>query len=28
MPEGRRRAVPGCTRCVACQTMHENWRPV
>lgn len=27
IPEARRRAVPGTTRCVACQTMYENWRP-
>lgn len=28
IPEARRRAIPGCRRCVACQTMHENWRPL
>lgn len=27
IPEGRRKAKPGCTRCIDCQTMHENWRP-
>jgi len=29
IPEARRQAVPGCTRCVTCQTEHEllaNWR--
>jgi phage/conjugal plasmid C-4 type zinc finger TraR family protein len=29
IPEARRKAVPGCTRCVACQERHEilsNWR--
>jgi len=28
IPEARLRAMPGATRCVACQTMHENWRPL
>jgi phage/conjugal plasmid C-4 type zinc finger TraR family protein len=28
IPEARRRAVPGCRRCVDCQSLHENWRPV
>lgn len=28
IPEARRRAVPGCKRCVDCQSLHENWRPV
>lgn len=29
IPEARRRAVPGCTKCVSCQEQHEilsNWR--
>lgn len=25
IPEARRNAAPGCRRCVACQTLHENW---
>ena len=24
IPEARRKAVPGCQRCVKCQTAHEN----
>jgi len=28
IPEARRRAVPGCRRCVDCQSLHENWRTV
>lgn len=24
IPEGRRKAVPGCRRCVRCQTMEER----
>jgi len=24
IPEGRRKAVPGCTRCVACQALFER----
>jgi len=28
IPEARRRAVPGCRRCIDCQTFHENWRPL
>lgn len=28
IPEGRRKAQPGCTRCVGCQSLHENWRPL
>ena len=28
IPEKRRAAVPGCTRCIDCQTLHENWRPL
>ena len=26
IPDARRLAAPGCTRCVACQTEHENGR--
>lgn len=30
IPEARRRAVPGCTRCIVCQTefeqIHTHWR--
>ncbi len=26
IPEARRKAVPGCRRCIDCQTLHENWR--
>jgi len=30
IPEARRKAVPGCTRCVTCQTefeqIHTHWR--
>jgi phage/conjugal plasmid C-4 type zinc finger TraR family protein len=26
IPERRRQAVPGCTRCVNCQELLENWR--
>jgi phage/conjugal plasmid C-4 type zinc finger TraR family protein len=28
IPERRRTAAPGCTRCIECQTLHENWRPL
>jgi phage/conjugal plasmid C-4 type zinc finger TraR family protein len=28
IPQARREAQPGCKRCVACQTLHENWRPL
>jgi phage/conjugal plasmid C-4 type zinc finger TraR family protein len=28
IPEARRRAMPGCQRCIGCQTLHENWRPL
>lgn len=28
IPERRRKAVPGCKRCVSCQEMFENWRPL
>lgn len=28
IPEGRRIAAPGCTRCVDCQTTIEHWRPL
>ncbi len=28
IPEARRQAVPGCKRCIDCQTLHENWRPL
>lgn len=24
IPEGRRTSQPGCTRCVACQSLHER----
>lgn len=27
IPEARRKAVPGCTRCVFCQTYHEHGYP-
>lgn len=27
IPEARRAAIPGCTRCVACQTEHYGGRP-
>ncbi|MFH1027690.1 MAG: TraR/DksA C4-type zinc finger protein [Pseudomonadota bacterium] len=30
IPEGRRRAIPGCKRCMSCQTefekIHIHWR--
>ncbi len=26
IPEARKAAMPGCRRCVECQTMHEHWR--
>lgn len=28
IPEARRRAMPGCRRCIDCQTTLENWRPL
>ncbi len=28
IPEARRKAVPGCRRCIGCQELHENWRPI
>lgn len=28
IPEARRKAMPGCTRCVDCQEMLEHWRPL
>ena len=28
IPEARRQAAQGCQRCIACQTLHENWRPM
>jgi phage/conjugal plasmid C-4 type zinc finger TraR family protein len=28
IPEARRQAVPGCRRCVSCQEILENWRPL
>lgn len=28
IPEARRKAAKGCQRCIACQTLHENWRPM
>ena len=27
IPDQRRMAAPGCTRCVGCQTDFENYRP-
>ncbi|BCS55181.1 TraR/DksA C4-type zinc finger protein [Geobacter sp. SVR] len=26
IPTARRLAVPGCRRCINCQTLHEHWR--
>lgn len=26
IPPERREAMPGCRRCIDCQTLHENWR--
>ena len=28
IPEARRKASPGCTRCIDCQTTLEHWRPL
>ena len=28
IPQARRSAIPGCQRCIDCQTLHENWRPL
>lgn len=28
IPEARRKAMPGCLRCIDCQEIHENWRPL
>jgi phage/conjugal plasmid C-4 type zinc finger TraR family protein len=34
IPEARRKASPGCCRCIGCQEefehmqLHENWRPL
>jgi phage/conjugal plasmid C-4 type zinc finger TraR family protein len=28
IPEARRKAVPGCRRCISCQELFENWRPL
>lgn len=28
IPEARRKAAPGCRRCIECQTILENWRPL
>lgn len=28
IPEARRKAMPGCRRCIDCQTTLENWRPL
>lgn len=28
IPEERRQAVPGCLRCLDCQSLHEHWRPL
>ncbi|MBE0598299.1 MAG: TraR/DksA C4-type zinc finger protein [Desulfuromonadales bacterium] len=28
IPEKRRRAQAGCRRCVSCQEILENWRPL
>ncbi len=25
IPEERRKAKPGCRRCLDCQNLHENW---
>ncbi|WP_211249603.1 TraR/DksA C4-type zinc finger protein [Microvirgula aerodenitrificans] len=25
IPEPRRLAAPGCTRCITCQSSHEKW---
>lgn len=26
IPIKRREVIPGCRRCINCQTLHENWR--
>lgn len=28
IPEARRKASPGCRKCIDCQTTLENWRPL
>lgn len=28
IPEARRQAMPGCRKCIDCQTTLENWRPL
>lgn len=28
IPEKRRQAMPGCRRCIECQTLLETWRPL
>ncbi len=28
IPEARRTAMPGCRRCIDCQTLLEHWRPL
>lgn len=28
IPLKRRQAMPGCRRCIDCQTTLENWRPL
>ena len=28
IPAKRWAAMPGCPRCIDCQTLHENWRPL
>ena len=28
IPKARRKASPGCRRCLDCQNLHENWRPL
>jgi len=28
IPAGRLKLMPHAARCVSCQTLHENWRPM
>lgn len=28
IPQARREASPGCRRCLDCQNLYENWRPL
>ena len=28
IPPERKKAMPGCRRCIDCQTTLENWRPL